>query len=366
MKKKIGAVLLVLALALTLGVVPAASVLASSEPVILGLWHLDEGSGASTVSDSSGNGNNGTIYGATPGITGKFGNALSFDGNDYVQLPASNSILNTDTFTIEAWFKTSVNHPAYGSGEGRMVNFARGADPLTALALYLEQDNIAVCYHNGTEFKHLKYTVNYYDDVWHHVAVTHDATTFRLYYDGEEKATQADDFGVFGTSPAYIGTYNSSERFFNGIIDEVRIWDRDLIADDIAFSYSGSVAWLPPVTHSKFALKGGTTLPLKFRIFDGNGLVNTVQPVSLEITGPEGFDAIIFQLGSGVKNLRWNADKSLYIANLKTKVGEWPEGAYTATVHGIVTGTITFDLSRHKGINRGNKDHKGNKGNKGK
>ena len=216
---------------------------------LVGLWHFDEGSGT-TANDSSGNFNDGTLMGNTSWTSGKFDNALSFDGDgDYVQLPASNTILNTDTFTIEAWFKTSVNHPAYGGTEGRLVNLHRMGTASTAVSLYVEQDQIGLLYYTGTAHVYMKYTVNYHDDVWHHIAVTHDATTYRLYYDGVEVASQDDAFGDFGTYPAYLGTYNGSERFFNGLIDEVRIWDEALSGDDIEESYSlGAIEFTKELT----------------------------------------------------------------------------------------------------------------------
>ena len=233
-----------------------------SPPGLVGLWHLD-----GDALDSSGNGNNGTVNGATY-VTSPMGQALSFAGDDYVQLPASNAILNTNTFTIEAWFKTSVNHPTYGMGdmEGRIVNLARDAAGFSAVALYVEENNIAVCYRTVTEFKHLKHAVNYYDDVWHHIAVTYDATTYRLYYDGSLVASQTDTFYGFGTSAAYFGTFNSSERFFNGLIDEVRIWNTALTADQlILYRFNGLLA--PYVAPPK-AFKVGRSIPLKWQYTD--------------------------------------------------------------------------------------------------
>ncbi len=222
------------------------------------------------------------------------------------------------------------------------------------MSLYVEQDKIGLLYYTGSAHVWVKYTVNYHDGEWHHIAVTHDDTTYKLYYDGSQVASQAGAFGDFGTYPAYFGTYNSSERFFNGDIDEVSVWDEARSASQIALSYSGSVNWLPPVTNADFTLKDGTTLPLKFQLLDNNQLVTSQQTVSLEVTGPGEFSTKIFQLGDGVENLRWNEEGSYYIANLKTKVGTWPEGLYTATVGGIVTGAIEFDLSAEKGVGRGN------------
>ena len=72
---------------------------------LVACWHMDEGEG-SVIYDTSGNGNDGTIYGAT-WTDGKFGKALSFDGeNDYVKIPDSASLDITDEITIEVRVKT--------------------------------------------------------------------------------------------------------------------------------------------------------------------------------------------------------------------------------------------------------------------
>lgn len=360
MKRKVGLALLVVAVALSLGLV-AAPVGASTVPGLVGLWHLDESSGT-TAYDSTVNGNDGTLLpSSSPPIWvyGKFGKALSFDGDeDCVQLPASNSILNTNTFTVEAWFRTSVNHVPYGGNEGRIVNLHWKDTESTAVSLYVEQGKIGLLYHPGSmNHQWVKYDVNYYDHVWHHIAVTYDATTYKLYYDGSMVKSEANSFGGFGTYPGYLGTYNSSGRFFDGLIDEVRIWNIALTADQIALSAKGSVTWLPPVTNDAFILKDGTTLPLKFQISENGTLVNSQQPVFLEVAGPVGFTTVSIQLGEGVESLRWNADECYYIANLKTKDGNWPAGEYTATV--IMSGVIInpvqyFYLSAVKGVGRGN------------
>jgi len=201
-------------------------------PELVGQWHFD-----GDADDSSENGLNGTVNGAEY-VDGRFGEALRFDGDDYVQLPASNTILDTDTFTIEAWFKTSVNHPAEGK-EGRLITLYKGATASTALSLYVEEGHIGLLYYNETAHVWKKSPANYYDDVWHHIAVTYDATTYKLYYNGEEVESWDDDFGSFGACPASLGDYISSERFFNGAIDEVRIWDGALTADQSTLTMLG-------------------------------------------------------------------------------------------------------------------------------
>ena len=71
-------------------------------PGLVAAYGFNEGSGA-TVFDSSGNGNHGTISGATRNSSGQFGAALDFDGaNDLVTVPDSNSLDLTSGMTVEA------------------------------------------------------------------------------------------------------------------------------------------------------------------------------------------------------------------------------------------------------------------------
>src|SRR3954470_20056114 len=81
------------------------SVAAQTGPVAA--YGFNEGAGA-TVSDVSGNANNGTITGATWTPSGKFGGALTFNGTSNLVTIAQNASLNLGTaMTLEAWVKPS-------------------------------------------------------------------------------------------------------------------------------------------------------------------------------------------------------------------------------------------------------------------
>ena len=318
---------------------------------LVGQWHFDEGIGDKAY-DSSGNGNNGTIIGATyaGSANAMFGNALSFDGDgDYVQLPASNAILNTNTFTIEAWFKTSINHPVYGGTEGRIVNLARDAAGFSAVALYVEENNIAVCYRTTTKFKHLKHAVNYHDDVWHHIAVTRDASTYKLYYDGSLVASQADTFYGFGTSAAYFGTFNSSGRFFNGLIDEVRIWNTALtpsMIEERICGFNGLMApYAPP---GEKAFKVGRTIPLKWQYtdFDGHAVdsngANPVVNCQFVSTGNGDGELVFTADDPGSSGLHYDTTAGIWQwqFNWQTKDLEGSPGTYKIWITNNQTGQV--------------------------
>lgn len=96
MKRKLIAGLLVVALVLSFGLLPATPALASL--ALVALWHFDDNAQA-----SRGNNNHGTVSGATF-VSGKFGKALSFDGiNDYVNVADTTGTLDVNRITIEAW-----------------------------------------------------------------------------------------------------------------------------------------------------------------------------------------------------------------------------------------------------------------------
>ena len=93
---------------------------------------------------------------------------------------------------------------------------------------------------------------------WHHVAVTFDGVSGQsaIYYDGEKvdvSFTTPAGVGTADTGGFHIGTYRGgSGRFFEGLIDEVGIWNRVLREDEIAYLVDGNPIpaspLLPPVS----------------------------------------------------------------------------------------------------------------------
>ncbi|UCG10375.1 MAG: LamG domain-containing protein [Dehalococcoidia bacterium] len=336
----------------------------SADDNTVALWHFNEGSGqtagdATTANDGANDGQLGStayvdandpawVPAGPTWTTGMFDGALNFDGiDDIVTIPHSTS-LNLDTaITVEVWI--------YADTLGNQNGIIRKGLYLTEVTKSWGLDIQSIdgvkkarFFIYDEETYHIAYSADVSTDAWHHLVGTYNGSTIDIYLDGSNASSiQAEHIGDIDTNTEdiVIGKRDGG-LFFDGIIDEVHIWDVALTPD--------AVSWLPPVSNDDFVLKDGTTLPLKFQIFDGDVLVTSPQWVSVEISGPDGFEIKTYMLGDGVGNLMWNADGAYYIANLKTKVGTWPTGTYTATVEGIVTDTIDFELSADEGVNRGN------------
>jgi hypothetical protein len=210
---------------------------------LVGSWSFDEDAGT-TVYDSSGNGNNGTLMNGTAWSTGKYGSALTFNGVDsYVEMPNS-SILNNANFTIEAWIYLAAD--VENNTQARIVSkqqttrkscsfdiFGKGYGGSTANQLLLSIGT-------GTTWINFLSTTHLSNQTWYHVAGTHEGTTSKIYIDGHldkngTTSTQiTDNAGVLtiGCQKMTEG-FTDAAYFFNGTIDEVRIYNRALSQEEI-------------------------------------------------------------------------------------------------------------------------------------
>ena len=213
---------------------------------LVAYWSFDEGTG-NIAYDISGNGNNGTIYGAK-WTKGKYGSALQFDGvDDYVEILDDDSldinIQNGEKITIEAWI-----YPYTVTGERGIVSKREN------YRLLLLGQSIKFQTFGWTASQNLKVTAN----KWHHVVVTYDGTTKELnfYLDGSRETRE--NYSVNGgINPwkLYIGKGHDFSYFFHGIIDEVRIYNRALSAEEIRYHYNRG----RPIAHWRFDEGSGTT-----------------------------------------------------------------------------------------------------------
>ncbi len=228
----------------------------------------DLGENNTHVVDLSGKGNHGRVNANWESI-GKYGGAFEFDGiNQNVSIPNSASINITSTITVSAWIKAnkwrastyqgSIICNDYWSGA---VNggYCLRAGNNGALDFVLSNNS------NGGWLNAQTASIMS-SETWHYVVGVYNGSAIRTYIDSVERATTNTGSFAIGKSPypLYIGWGGTSEpsRQFNGSIDEVRIWNRSLSADEVYQQYVSnlqkfnSTQWYLYINQSKNTTAG--------------------------------------------------------------------------------------------------------------
>ncbi len=195
---------------------------------LVAAFGFEEASGAS-VTDASGNGNTGTLTGATR-TTGKYGSGLSFNGTTaYVSIPDAASLDLGATGTIAAWiYQTTASEHGGIVHKGQATNFSDEAysfqfsglsrrpelwltDPSTSKVVTTTPAGALAL------------------AAWHHVAVTWDSTGAKVYIDGALDNSSAGAFTPRNSTGAlFLGAQAPGLNAFAGMLDDVRIYNRVL------------------------------------------------------------------------------------------------------------------------------------------
>lgn len=197
-------------------------------------YAFGEGSGG-TTSDSSGNAHTGTISGATWTTSGKYGNALLFDGvNDFVSSPDANDLDFTTGMTLEAWvYPTSTLTSPAGIIVKEHCYFLY-ANLYNNLPQGGFSDGVVNFLATGTS----TLAVN----TWTHLAVTYDNVSVTLYVNGAQVSSLAKTGSIVTSSGQLrIGTSSFNEPF-PGRIDNVRLYNRALSPAEIITNMNTAVA----------------------------------------------------------------------------------------------------------------------------
>jgi RHS repeat-associated protein len=209
---------------------------------LVAAYGFEEGAGPS-VADSSGNANTGTISGATWTSSGKYGNALSFDGtNDNIGIADSNSLDLTSAMTLSAWVKLDTI-----PGRWQDVIFKeRGGDGsygLDADGPSSGKPSISRYKSSGWEFANGTSALT--ANQWVHLAGTWDGSTAKLYIGGTLVKSQAMT-GAIVTSTGMLRIGGTAvfggNQFLDGLIDEVRIYNRALSQTEVQTDRDTSIA----------------------------------------------------------------------------------------------------------------------------
>jgi len=197
---------------------------------------------AGEATDHSIYGNNGRIDGDPAVVAGQFGDAFTFDaGGDQVVVPSNETLDIQDQITMMAWIQPGANLTA----DWRTI---MGKSPSSTLG------QVQFSYNIRTEQSGVLRFSLYFDSwqridgptlvegTWYHIAGTYDGQQMVLYVNGASVGT-IQTSGTINVTPDPVCVGNIvnaagavSDEYWAGIIDEVRIWDRALSADEVAMN----------------------------------------------------------------------------------------------------------------------------------
>jgi hypothetical protein len=194
---------------------------------MVGYWPFNEGVGNIAV-DSSANKNNVNLINNPVWIDGKKGKALRFNGvNSYVTKKSTVGIPNKPPFTVEFWANAkNFSNPKWNDFFRKEGSWAVQATPGGKLSLEItgKQDIIS--------------SVSIPTNEWVHLAVTFEGTTVKYYKNGVLADTKTQiNVPNTGTTVIAIGGGNYYGSMFNGILDEVKIFNKALNEGEIKEEY---------------------------------------------------------------------------------------------------------------------------------
>jgi alpha-tubulin suppressor-like RCC1 family protein len=199
----------------------------------IGQWLFNEGTGtiAKDISESK---NDGKIYGATF-VEGKRGSALSFDGNDYVEIPHQASLSPRSAFSIAAWI-----NPVSNTKYQKIIYKSLGSNTDYSI-IQGGQNNIGFSFKTGINAM-TGYTAanSVPSGTWTHVAGTYDGTRIKIYINGKQVYnSKASGTINMNAEPLRIGGgVSAGNNNFIGKVDDVYIYSRALTAQEVNELYT--------------------------------------------------------------------------------------------------------------------------------
>jgi type II secretory pathway pseudopilin PulG len=207
---------------------------------LIGYWSLDEGTGA-TAYDVSGNGNAGALI-SSPAWQGegscKRGGCLSFDGvDDFVRVQPS-PIFNFSNFTISAWVKPAAFTSSYRSG---IVSRRPGSGWNFDISGAIEGDGQGKAELMEAGGAKIAGGTVMQAGQWYYAAVAVSGNSVRVYVNGVLDGSGTLAWTNGANDIIYIGGVQASSGYYlNGLMDDVRVYNRALSDAEIQSIYNAT------------------------------------------------------------------------------------------------------------------------------
>lgn len=308
---------------------------------LVAAYGFNEGAG-STAADASGNGLTGTLQGATWTSAGRYGGALSFNGtNSLVTIASAAPLALGSAMTIEAWVRPA----AALSGWRTIVQKEVDTYFLHASSSGAMRPAGGGTFNTTTSFATAPSAIA--ANSWTHLAVTYDGAMVRLYVNGALVASQAQTGAMPSTTtPLRIGGNAPYGEFFQGLIDDVRIYNRALTAAEIQLDLATPVAPVAPpppanvaptlsAVSDQLTLIGTAVGPLAFTVADADTALTSVT-VSVASDNATLFPAGSAVLGGSGANRTLTATPAAGQSGVATLTLTANDGQATATEKVVV------------------------------
>lgn len=215
---------------------------ANTRDGLQGFWMLDD-TGATAI-DSSWKANNGTLTGTTIVSNCARGGCKSFNGSsDYIQVASSGLVTNGAAWTISAWVLTTSTTAGHIYREASTAS----ATPVTGLTILVTSGFASINIRDDASVvATLDSSVSVIDGKWHHVVGVQATKSSRtLYVDGVSVATNSTTVGAFTFNNSTIGALHrtpaSADLFLTGQVDDVRVYNRAITAQEVLDLYNSGI-----------------------------------------------------------------------------------------------------------------------------
>ena len=207
---------------------------------LAGFWKMNEISG--DIIDYSGNGNDGSVTGASYGADGKFGDAMSFDGiGDYINFENINSFERTDNFSYSFWMNTD------SSTNNLFIMAKTPWGVFHGMEAFISNGKLYMYLIGASEQIYARSTNVVTTGNWIHITITYDGSSLpsgiKIYLNGVEESVPSG--GSLTTSIVNSNNFQISGRAgnhncFDGLIDDFLVFDRALSTEEISALYDAS------------------------------------------------------------------------------------------------------------------------------
>jgi len=217
---------------------------------------LDENQGKVAI-DLSAYKNDATLKGNAKWTPGKYGSGIDIATGNWLEVRDSDSLDLTEAMTINCWVLIRGLTGDHQSAVEKGAAWAAGEYNLLPCynpdSVLLQMNDLP----DGCDDEALGGKVN--DGSWHFIAGTWDGKVIKTYVDGKETSNLA-CAGTLMTNndPLYIGSRGGSARWMNGLIDEIKMYNRALSANELKIDMEDPTANLVVKETGKLAATWGS------------------------------------------------------------------------------------------------------------